>query len=184
VIVAPDLVEDLLAVEDLALVLDEELQQLELAHGGLDLLAVLGERLALEVEDELAELEAVRDALLLVAALAAQDGVDPGDHLADVERLGDVVIGPEVEAHDLVDLLVLRGEDDDRDLDVVLLERLADLEAGDPREHDVQDDQVGRAVHGELEAALTVVRGEDVVPLELEVLLQPEEDRRIILDDQ
>jgi hypothetical protein len=47
-------------------------------------------------------------------ALAAEDGVDARDQLGDRERLGDVVVGAGVEAADLVGLLGLGGEDDDR----------------------------------------------------------------------
>src|SRR5678815_5132917 len=69
-----------------------------------------------------------RERLLAVAdhaRLAAEDRVDPRDQLGDRERLGDVVVGAGVEAADLVALLRLGGQDDDRDGLVALAQRLA-----------------------------------------------------------
>jgi hypothetical protein len=45
----------------------------------------------------------------------AQDRSDPGDQLARREGLGDVVVGPELEAEELVELVVARGQHHDRD---------------------------------------------------------------------
>ena len=45
----------------------------------------------------------------------AQDGLDPRDELARRERLGEVVVGAELEAEQLVELVVAGGEHHDRD---------------------------------------------------------------------
>ena len=45
----------------------------------------------------------------------AQDRPDARDQLARAERLGQVVVGAELEAEQLVELVVARGEHDDRD---------------------------------------------------------------------
>ena len=47
---------------------------------------------------------------------AAQDGRDPGDHLARAERLDHIVVGAELDAEHPVDLLVARGQEQDRQL--------------------------------------------------------------------
>ena len=48
------------------------------------------------------------------ARRTAEHGADARHELARGERLGDVVVGAELEAHDLVDLAVLRRDHDDR----------------------------------------------------------------------
>ena len=49
---------------------------------------------------------------------AAQDRPDPGDELARAERLGQVVVGAELEAEQLVQLVVAGGEHDHRQVRV------------------------------------------------------------------
>src|SRR2546427_7897446 len=55
-----------------------------------------------------------RSLLLGRGAGAAQDGLDAGQQLADGKRFGDVIVGAELEADDLVDLLAARGQHDHR----------------------------------------------------------------------
>ena len=71
----------------------------------------------------------------------AQDGPDAAPELADQERLRDVVVRAELEPEHLVELVVARGEHDDRD-GALRADPLADLEPVDLREHDVEHDEV------------------------------------------
>jgi hypothetical protein len=48
--------------------------------------------------------------------VAAQDGLDARHQLAGIERLGQVVIGAELEADDLVDVLAAGRQHDDWDV--------------------------------------------------------------------
>ena len=75
----------------------------------------------------------------------AQDGPDPGDELARAERLGQVVVGAELEAEQLVELVVARGEHDDRD-GRVAAQLAGDVEAVEPGQAEVEDDEVGVAL--------------------------------------
>ena len=72
----------------------------------------------------------------------AEDGADPRGQLAQRERLGHVVVRAQLQADDLVDLGVLRGEHDDRHRGLGA-EDPADLDAGQLGEHEVEQDEVG-----------------------------------------
>ena len=66
---------------------------------------------------------------------------DAAPELPDRERLGDVVVGAELETEHLVELLAARGEHDDRHV-ALAAQPLAHLQPVEPREHDVEDDEV------------------------------------------
>src|SRR5207244_398624 len=82
-------------------------------------------------------------------------GAHAGHQLARAERLRHVVVAAELEPEDTVDLLVLRGEKDDRHLRAAP-QPPADLGAVELRHHDVEDDQVGRLAGEALERLLAV----------------------------
>src|SRR5438045_2930309 len=81
---------------------------------------------------------------------ARQDRADAGHQLARAERLRQVVVAAELEPEDTVDLLVLRGEKDDRHVRAAP-QPPADLGAVELRHHDVEDDEVGRLAGEALE---------------------------------
>ena len=85
---------------------------------------------------------------LLGLAAAPEHRAHPGDELPRGERLGHVVVRAELQADDLVDLAVLGGQHDHRDVGA-LAQRPADLAAGQAGQHEVEQDQVGAgAVEG------------------------------------
>ena len=75
----------------------------------------------------------------------AQDGPDAGDQLARAERLGQVVVGAELEAEQLVELVVAGGEHDDRD-GRVAAELAGDVEPVEPGQAEVEHDEVRPAL--------------------------------------
>ena len=85
---------------------------------------------------------------------APQQRLDPAHQLAQRERLGDVVVGAELEAHDLVELVVAGGQEQDRCLGPDGAQPAEHLEAVDAGQADVEQDEVGRLVGGELEPLL------------------------------
>src|SRR5579871_3108657 len=108
---------------------------------------------------------------------APQNGLHPLDEQTLAERLVDVVVGAEVEAQDLVDLLVLRSEDDHRKLRG-LPQAPQHLHAVHARHLYVQDGEIGGVAlkrsqaSGAVEVALNLVaqtfegeghRGHDVL---------------------
>ena len=92
------------------------------------------------------------------AGHAAQVGLDARQQLRHLERLGDVVVGAELEADDLVDHLAARGEHDHRRLDAALAQLAADVEAAHARQHQVEQQQVERIARRAFEPALAVGR--------------------------
>ena len=67
---------------------------------------------------------------------------NPRQQLTGPEWFGDVVVGADLEPDDDVDLLGLRGEDDDRHAQACLANVAADVKPGNVRKHDVEQDQV------------------------------------------
>ena len=116
-------------------------------------------------------------------SLRRKIGPDAGGQLAQAERLGDVVVGAELEADDLVELRVLGGEHDDGHA------RLgpddpADLDPGELGEHEVEQDEV-RALGPEADERLAPVgRGDDAVALRLERLGERLAQCRLVVHDE
>ena len=77
-----------------------------------------------------------------LAERAADLGAHACEQLARRERLGDVVVRATLEAHHAIDLLAARGHHDDRRRDAGA-QLAADLEAVDPGEHEIEQDDVG-----------------------------------------
>ena len=75
------------------------------------------------------------------AGRAAQQRPHAAAELADRERLRDVVVRAELEPEHLVELVVAGGQHDDRHR-ALRAQALADLEAVEPRQHDVEHDEV------------------------------------------
>jgi hypothetical protein len=88
-----------------------------------------------------------------LGGLAPENRLHPEEELADAERFDDVVVRAKLEADDAVNLLPLRRHHHDRNVlrRLVALERLADLEPRDVREHEIEKENVGRVGPGELE---------------------------------
>ena len=119
-----------------------------------------------------------------VAVRAAQERLDPAHQLAQAERLGQVVVRPELQPDDLVDLVVAGGQDEDGHLGAGRPEAPEDLEAVHPGQADVEDDEVGRLARRDLEAFLAGARDGDLVALLLEGVLDPASDGVLVFDDE
>ena len=124
-------------------------------------------------------------ALLAVAAHpgAAQRGPDPAAELAHAERLGDVVVGAELEAEDLVDLLGLGGEHDDRH-GAARAQAPADLEAVELGHHHVEHDEVEGLLAEARERLAAVGRLHDLVAVLAQREGQQGLDRLLVVDEQ
>ncbi len=72
---------------------------------------------------------------------ASEQGPDPRRQLTHAERLGHVVVRPELQADDLVDLRILRGEHDDRNARLGS-DDPADLDPRQLGQHQVEQDKV------------------------------------------
>src|SRR5688500_7065068 len=115
--VAPDVLQQRLAAVDVPRLGRERGEDLELDVGELDRLAAHRHRAALEVDAQIARVDGLFGRRSGTHHLGtAQRRLDAAAELAHRERLGDVVVGADLEAEDLVDLVVLGREHDDRDL--------------------------------------------------------------------
>ena len=127
-----------------------------------------------------------RGARQLVEPGAAQQRVDPRHHLAGVERLGDVVVGAQLQAHDLVGVFHARGQHDDRrgGQRLVGAHDARDLPTVEVRHHQVEDDQVGPLAAQHVQRGLAIGGGEHLVAGLLQVAAQHFDDGLIIVNDQ
>src|SRR5882724_1633746 len=113
-VAAPDHVEQLLAPEHPPGRPHQGGQELELLGRQLDLAALHPDLEAIAVDLQIADLEACLLFLRVGRSPATQHRADPGDQLTGRERLGDVVVGADLEAEDLVPLLDAAADHDHR----------------------------------------------------------------------
>src|SRR6266540_3704505 len=140
-VVAPDLIEHSVARHDLTAAAQEEAQDVELLVGQLNRGAFASGLALFEINLHLSE-AVFGHSLPEPRRMPPQAYADPGHQLAQRKRLYDVVVGPDLEAEDPVDLLPLCGEHDDGSFDSFLPQLAADVEAAHSWQHDVQEDQV------------------------------------------
>ena len=119
-----------------------------------------------------------------IAVGPSQERLDPAHQLAQPERLGQVVVGAELEADDLVDLVVAGGQDEHRRLRARGAQPSQHLEAVDAGQAHVEHDEVRRLAGRELEALLAGAGDDDLVALLLEGELDAPRDGELVLDDQ
>jgi len=98
---------------------------------------------------------------------SAQQGADATAELPDREGLRDVVVGAELEAEHLVQLVVASGQHDDRHF-ALGPQTLADFEPVELREHDVEHDEVDPLRRKALQRLLAVPRLQHAVALALQ----------------
>ncbi len=101
--------------------------------------------LLLPVELEVAEAQHIRRPRS--GAGAAQQRADARQQFGDRERLDDIVVGAGGEAADALAFLAARGQHDDRQLpwSRAGAQAPAELDAGQARQHPVEDHEIGRA---------------------------------------
>ena len=119
-----------------------------------------------------------------VAIGPPEEGLDPAQELPQPEGLGHVVVRAELQADDLVDLVVAGREHEHRGLGAGSAEAAEDLEAIDARQADIEDDEIGRLAHGDLEAFLARTGQGDGVALLLEGVLDAARNGVLVFDDE
>ena len=188
------LLHELAARLDVAGMAGERLQEQELGdgqrHGG----AVPLRGVALQIEDERA---AAEDLVVVLFARrrarrrleereAPEQHADARHELAHRERLAEIVVRSELEAEDAVELVVLGGDEDDRERLGHRAQAAAELEAVHAGHEDVEDDEIGQALRG----AERVPGGEAVGMLDDVVALAPQGEGdgfanvRLVVDDR
>ena len=115
---------------------------------------------------------------------AADVRLHAGHQLAHGKGLGDVVVRADLQAEDLVLLLLAGGENDDRHIVALGAQSAADVKAHHLRHHHVEQDEVGLFLARERETRLAVVGLERGVALALEVEADDVHDVHLVLDDE
>src|SRR5690348_13015726 len=179
-VIAPHLVEQLLAGDHQALVAHEVLEQLELALGEVDPPLPARDLVRVGVEHEVADAQRRHAA----RRPAAQQRAHACQQLLALERLDEVVVSADVEALDAGLQRVARGEDQDRHLVAALAQAAGDVHAVEPGEAEVEDDQVGQEGMRLLEALDPVSCELDLIPLEAQRALEDLRDLLVVLDDE
>jgi hypothetical protein len=112
-------------------------------------------------------------------------GAHAAQQLSDRERLGDVVVGTDLQADDLVDLGVLGGQQDDRHR-APRAHIAADVEPASSRHHDVEDQEVeAGSVDAQLAVGVGAVLSQgDVEALLLERVAHRITNRGLVVGDQ
>jgi hypothetical protein len=113
----------------------------------------------------------------------SEHGADPRDQLAWAEWLRQVVVRPELQPEQLVELVVPRGQHDDGDVRIPP-DPPRDVEPVEARQAQVEDHEVGLVAMDRIDRRRTVVGGEDRETRVLEVVAGEGDDLRLIVDDQ
>src|SRR4029079_206005 len=112
-----------------------------------------------------------------------EHGLHPRHELARGEGLRQIVVSSELEAEQLVELVVPRRDHHDRDR-AVAPQFAGHVQAIEPGQAEVENDQVGSIVPGDVECPTTVVRGDDAKPGMLEIVACQFHDPWLVVDDE
>ena len=118
-----------------------------------------------------------------VGGRAAQHALHARDELARVERLRQVVVGADLEPDDLVDVLVARGEHDDRHVGA-LADAAADLDPVHVGQVEVEDDQRRHLGGDRVQRPGARADRPHAVAGVLQVERDERRDRLLVLDDE
>ena len=110
-------------------------------------------------------------------------GLDPGHQLTGREGLGHVVVRPQAQAPDLVDIVLLGRYHEDGHVSG-LPDPSADFKAVHARQHQIQNDQVKLPAHGRLQTLVPSVLDLYLKARQLQVILFQIGDRFFIFNNQ
>jgi hypothetical protein len=183
VVVAPHVFQQLVTGEDLARVTHEERQELEGLGFDRQRFAVAQQPMTGDVRLDAAQVDRGRRRARDRHLGPAEEGPDAGRELTQREWLGHVVVGTELQPHDLVKLRVLGRQHDDRDTGFGA-DDAGDLHAGQLRQHDVEEHQIGSLSAEPGERLATIRGGDDPIAVDLERVDQGLAQRRFVFHDQ
>ena len=112
-----------------------------------------------------------------------QDGPHPRHQFPRRERLDQIVVGAQLEPENAIDLVVARGEEQDRHL-AASADVAADVEAvAGAGQADVEDHDAGVVLSEERQSLLAVTGQEHPEPFPPQIEVHQVGDMRIVLDD-
>src|SRR4051812_19887259 len=179
-VIAPDLVEQLLAADHQPLVAHQVLEQLELALREIDLPVATRDLVRIRVQRQVTHPQRGHPARWA----APQQGPQAGEQLLALERLDQIVVGADVEPLHAGLQGVARRQHEDRRVVAVVAQALGDVDAIQPRQAEIEHDDVRQEGVGLVKAADAVGGELDLVPLETQRALEDLRDLLIVLDDE
>src|ERR1700722_12439870 len=157
-------------------------QQLKLLARKLHWHTATQDLVAAQVHVDIAEAIAV---LLFRERLCpSQNGLHASEQFSDREGLGDVVVGAEFKTHNLIHFLAARRKHDDGNRWALRLQLFTYIQPAHAWHHYVEDDQVWGIVQGPLKPLDAVACGYHLEAFVLEIIAEPRNHVRLILDDQ
>jgi hypothetical protein len=171
--------EQVLATEHLAWMLDEHPEQFELAGGHPHQPAGDQHLVCGEIDLETAEAKPPQAA---ACARAAQDRLDAGDDLRWGHRLDDVVVGAESEAAQLVGVAAAGAQEQDRDVGA-RADVPAEVKARRSREHHVEQHAIRSRAKCH-DRVLGIGREQDAEAVRLQEVPQQRGDLGLVLHDE
>src|SRR5436190_5147967 len=175
---APDVPEQLVSVDDTALVLDEIPQNVEFTSSQMDFAVRTHGAAISKINPKLTDLDGLSGRLC-----PSQHRTDPCDELFDLERLGDVVVSSQRKSAQLVGFLTTSREDDHAAAST-LPEPAEHLEPRTVGQHDVQNHESRQELLAGDQGLVSGGNASDVEPVDRQVVEQQPSDARIIFDDQ
>ena len=177
----PDVLEQRVARQHHARIAGERDQEIELAGSQVEPPVVHRGLPAPRIDAEAADLDGASAAGRRVGP--AQDRLDPRHEGSRVERLRDVVVRPELQADDRVDVVRSRREHQHRRV-ADAPDLAADLEAVELWQHQVEDHERRVVPAEERQRLLAIGRRDDGEPFLLEVQAQQVDDVALVVDDE
>jgi hypothetical protein len=164
--------------------LSQEHEQLEFSGGQIHFLSSPGYQVPRPIYHQLAEFEPF---LFLVVGLAAlENPFHPQNQFPRAERFGDVIVGPEFQAENAVNLSGLGGEHDDGHLCGcrIASEHFTDFETVHLGQHQVQNDEAGHKPTGFLERFSAIGGNGDIKSALSEIKLNQFNSLRLVIHNQ
>src|SRR5271166_3599238 len=181
-VVPPNVLQQPVASQGFARMVEEVLQQLELFRGEVQSLAFARNLATAQVDLDFAEgkfFAALRD-----GPRPPENRFDPRQKFANRKRLGDIIIGAEFQSHYFVHFLAARRQHDDGNRGLLGLQLLANVQTAHTRHHDVENYEIRRLAQGPLQAGDTVRCGDHLVAFEFEVVPQPRHHVGLVFDNK
>lgn len=177
---APYLAEDLPVRHNFAAVLHEEAEEGVLFCGEVDFLAGTADGARGKVDFDGAD---AHDGGFGGGLDAAQDGTDTREEFASAEWFGEIVVGPGVEGFDFIVFAGAHREHEHGDV-APFAEAAEDFDAADVGESEVEDDAVGLARGGFLQAEDAVFGFANGVAATFKRETQEAADLHFVVDDE
>ena len=165
--------------------LDQALEQLEFRSGELDFLPVRGHAMGRPVQDDRPPDEAAAGRHGR-RRQAPQDRAHAQDQLLGGERLREVVIGAKGQPLDAIGLVLAGGQQQHAHVPrfVPAPQLGEDFEPGVPRQHQIEDDQIGPLFAGRAQRVRTGAGGRDAIAFLRKVIRNESRDVGLVVNNE